>query len=384
MKKRILIYYGYMGGGGAERVLLDLLHNIDYERYEVSLALICPGGVLYDQIPPEVRKILLWPRYNVQYKLLCRLSLWLGWNGPMRRHLRRWLGRDNFDAEISFLEGMPVKLHAIHRPDDLRARHLTWVHCDLDTHRYTATGFRQGEELRCYQAVEAVVNVSRDTRDALLRRFPELDPSRAIVINNPVDTRKIQRMALEEPQPDKDPSRLTLAFCGRLTPQKKPERMIRLARRLMDDPEVPPFRVLMIGDGELRTEVEALRHDLGLDDVVEMPGYLVNPYPLLATADVLVSTSAYEGFALVLMEAGALGVPIVSTRTAGPTHIIGENNNYGLLTSHDDDSIYRAVRRLLLDPALRGKYGRLALARSKDYGLRPFMKQFYHLVNKGL
>ncbi len=60
-KKRILFIDGPLGGGGAERVLIDVLRNIDYERFEVDLAVICRGGALMDEVPPQVRVIELFP-----------------------------------------------------------------------------------------------------------------------------------------------------------------------------------------------------------------------------------------------------------------------------------------------------------------------------------
>ena len=74
MKKKILFIYGQLNGGGAERVLLDILHNIDYSQNEVDLCQIIGGGTLIDEVPKEVNIISLWNGYTFSYKLAVRLS----------------------------------------------------------------------------------------------------------------------------------------------------------------------------------------------------------------------------------------------------------------------------------------------------------------------
>lgn len=73
-KTRILFIDGPLGGGGAERVLIDILRNIDYERFDVDLAVICRGGALMDEVPSKVNVIELWRSYNLAYKLAYRAS----------------------------------------------------------------------------------------------------------------------------------------------------------------------------------------------------------------------------------------------------------------------------------------------------------------------
>lgn len=97
-----------------------------------------------------------------------------------------------------------------------------------------------------------------------------------------------------------------------------------------------------IGDGELRSEMEQQIHDLGVEDMVQIIGFKRNPFPYVKSADMMFCCSGYEGFCLAICEAMVLGIPVVSTKTSGPIEII-DNNKYGILCDHDENSMFDAV-----------------------------------------
>ena len=370
IKKKILFLYGPLGGGGAERVLIDLLNNIDYDKYEVDLSLIVNQGILLPEVPTKVNIIPLWKEYNLYYKIAFRLSIWFGNNFLFRRVLREKITKQ-YDAEISFLEGIPLKLHALMKT---KAKKITWAHCDLFNFPYEANQFAQGEELLAYNKMDAVVCVSNDTLQAFEKRFPTCT-SNKIVVYNPIDIAKITRLANEGKE--KSNELFTIVSVGRLTHQKKMDRVIRLASRFKQEQIKVHFQI--IGDGELKEELLALRKKLEVEDVVEFVGFLKNPFSHIKTADMLFLSSAFEGFGLVVCEAMCLGVPVVSTKTAGPTEII-DNNKYGLLCNHDDESIYSAVKEMMDDTVLRAHYKIVSYERALDFSVENTIKQFDTLL----
>lgn len=359
-KKRILFIYGQMNGGGAERVLLDLLHNIDYTKHEVDLCQIVGGGILADEIPGDVHIIKLWKDYELSYKLAIRLSNIFGCNYLIKRKLREKLLK-RYDLEISFLEGLPLKIHAMM---NTKTRKVTWVHCDLLRFPYEAKGFRKGEELAAYNKMDKVVCVANDTKVAFQRRFPQC-MSEVIVVYNPIDVKKITRLS-EAFRPTK-PQKFTIITSGRLTPPKKPDRVLRIARKFKDHGIDVLFR--WIGDGELRDELMTLRKELGVEDMVDFLGFQKNPFPFVKQADMMFCCSGYEGFCLVICEAMCLGVPVVSTKTSGPIEIL-DNNRYGLLTGHSDEEMFMAVKRMVEDSSLRAYYSAQGRIRVQDFDVR--------------
>lgn len=373
MKKRLLFIDGPLGGGGAERVLIDILRNIDYDRYDVDLAVICRGGALMDEVPEQVRVIELWPSYNLHYKLAYRVSKWLHCNWLFSRVMNGNKLRKDYELEISFLEGMPLKLGALRKTT---AKKATWVHADLYTHRYEANQFYPGEELRCYNKMDVVVNVSKDCENAFCKRFPDCKAEKR-VIYNPIDRTKIERMAVDTVAAPKDNS-LTVITVGRVTPPKKPERLLQVAH--MAKKAGLPVKFKWVGDGELRQQMEVLRNEMGLQDIVEFTGFTKNPFPHIKAADVMMVTSDFEGFCLVICEAMCLGVPVISTRTAGPSEIIGDNE-FGILTEINAEGLFEALKRWVENPEDMAAVAQKALSRPDKYSVNNTLQQLYNLID---
>lgn len=346
MKKKILFIYGQLNGGGAERVLLDILHNIDYSQYEVDLCQIVAGGTLIDEVPAVVKIIPLWRGYTLGYKIAIRLSNKWGNNYLFKRKLKKKLTKQ-YDMEISFLEGFPLKIHAMM---NTTSKKISWVHCDLFRFPYEADQFRSGEELTAYNKMDKIVCVSKDAKEAFKKRFPTCI-SDVVVIYNPIDSKKIEK--LSKAFKPKRKEKFTIITSGRLTSSKKMDRVLRVAKRFKEEHIDVKFQIL--GDGELKGELLNLRQQLEVEDMVDFLGYQKNPFPYIKQADLMFCCSGYEGFCLVICEAMCLGVPVVCTKTSGPIEIL-ENNKYGLLCEHDDESMFKAVKKMVLDEKLRTDY----------------------------
>lgn len=368
--KRYLFIDGQLNGGGAERVLIDILRNFDYEHNEVTLLQVNAGGALIDEVPSQVQVVSAWSGYTREYSLAYRCSQWLDWDYPLRSQLLKAIRGQHYDVAISFLEGMPLKMHAM--ITEVADRNYSWVHVDLFKYQYEVDQFRKGEEIRAYNKMDGVICVAKDTADAFLCRFPNCQtPVR--VIYNPIDSKKI---AYESDEYRVAKGEFTICVVGRLSDQKKPHRVIRLARRIKD--EGLRIKIQLIGDGDLRDELMKLSELSGVDDMVEFLGFHRNPFPYVKAADMLLSTSGYEGFSLVICEAIALGVPVVATKTAGPMEIL-DNDRYGLLCEHDDESIYQAVKRMYEDAELRRHYSEVGKERVKEFSVERTMKEIYEL-----
>lgn len=389
MKQRILFIDGPLNGGGAERVLIDVLRNIDYSRFDVDLAVICRGGALMDEVPEQVRVIELWPGYSWDYKLAYRLSKWLHCNRLFSRKMNGSKLRRDYDLEISFLEGMPLKLGAMRTTP---AKKATWVHVDLFKYPYESDQFFKGEELRAYNKMDVVVNVSKDCNDAFSKRFADCTAERR-VIYNPIDRAKIERMAARELSVDKgyeptnpttqQPNNATsqqpinIITVGRLTEQKNPARLLEVARLAKD--AGLPVHFKWVGDGGLRAEMERLSDEMGLHDMVEFTGFVKNPYPHIKAADIMLVTSDFEGFCLVICEAQCLGVPVISTPTAGPCEIIGKNE-YGLLADFTAQSLFEKLKRMVENPEERRVLATRASARPNDFSVTRTIQALENLL----
>ncbi len=357
MANKILFITGQLNAGGAERVLLDILRHFDYTKYQVDLCQIIKGGTLINDVPTNVNIYHVWDNYTLHYKLSYRASNQLEIDYFIRKKLKQKI-TSKYDVVISFLEGMPLKMHAILNPN---AINISWVHCDLFNDPYEAGQFRKNEEFAAYNKMDKVICVSKSAKESFLKRFP-LVKTVVDVVYNPIDARKIVSLSNEYFVNRSD--LFTISVLGRLCPQKCIDRVIQLASNLKQNGY--KFQINIIGDGELRNELEQLSRELSVSDVVTFHGYKKNPYPLIKSSDLLLSCSGFEGFSLSICEAMCLGVPVISTKTAGPTEIIG-NNEYGILCGHDDDDIFKAVKYAIENRDALAKYSQRGVTRITEF-----------------
>ena len=166
-----------------------------------------------------------------------------------------------------------------------------------------------------YRRFKRVVCISRAIRDDLVAKCRYAFRQNLDVIYNPHDVLGIQRAALEELDPAEQQlfSRKTVVFLGRLTGVKAPWHLIKAFRALLD--RGVQARLLVIGDGDPVVERDAKSQvaRYGMGDSVIFLGRRSNPYKYLARADVLALSSHFEGTPNVIVEAIALGVPVVSS-----------------------------------------------------------------------
>ncbi len=204
---------------------------------------------------------------------------------------------------------------------------------------------------RMLPLADAIVAVSKGVEDDLIARCP----GRMLftkVIYNPVIRPNLRALAMSTGEGNPILGSGGLPFfvgAGRLTPQKDFSTLIRafaLCRKTKD------VRLVLLGDGPQRGELEALCRTLGIAGEVDFLGFRPNPFPYMAKAAAFILSSAYEGFGNVVAEALALGTPVISTDCRhGPAEIL-DHGRYGqLVPVADAGEMAKAMIRALDGPA---------------------------------
>jgi glycosyltransferase involved in cell wall biosynthesis len=188
---------------------------------------------------------------------------------------------------------------------------------------------------------------------------------RVVVIPNAIDLERIAALAAEPIDIRRWPAGPVLVHVGRFTHAKDHETLLKAFAQIRSR---RPAMLMLVGDGEDEASVRALSTALNLDADVVFTGFTRNPYRYLARATVCVLTSRFEGLPNALIEAMAVGVPIVSTACQyGPLEIL-EDGKYGMLTPVGDAAAFAAaVEALLDDPARRRELIERGRLRARDF-----------------
>jgi N-acetylgalactosamine-N,N'-diacetylbacillosaminyl-diphospho-undecaprenol 4-alpha-N-acetylgalactosaminyltransferase len=301
MRQSLVFAINSLAGGGAERVFTSLLggSRAYAEKYDISV-------VLLDNDEDAYRL----PDWASPTRLDCGHSFVRSIG-----RLHRFLGARKPSLAVSFLTRANVatalSMALRRRPFILSER------VDTSAHLGSGASARFSRMLvrLTYPRASALIAVSSGVADTLVRDFG-VKRERIHVAANPVDVERITSMASEQPSIEVGPD--DCVAMGRLVPNKNFALAIRAFAA-----SGRPGRLIILGEGPERAALEALARELGLADRCIFPGFAANPYAVLARAGLFILSSNAEGFPNSLVEAMAVGTPVVSTDCrAGPSEIL--------------------------------------------------------------
>jgi len=379
VKARVIFVYTAMATGGSTTSLLEVLRNLDYERFDVDLMLLDSDGPLIGSVPPEVS--IVRPRYRRFPRLGFRrryfsfmyvlelVSAWrrsLAAGNPLVRSqclagpISRYYGQPPgpYDVAVGFLEFAP-SAYVAHRVQ--ADRKIGWLHVD-----YSGSRLLADVELGTLGLLSTIVLVSEANRRHFMDLYPSL-ASRCVVVENMLDEESVHRKANEPtavqfPQPPSDFD-INLVSNSRIVfAHKGLDRGLRALRSLLD--EGLPTRVhwWVVGDGPDFEKMRRLVLSLALDEHVTMLGNLANPFPVVKAMDVFFIPSLYEGKPMAVTEAQILGLPVLATDYASAGEQIRDGVD-GLIVRNDPEGILGGLRRLAVEPSLLSDLSEGARAR---------------------
>jgi glycosyltransferase involved in cell wall biosynthesis len=200
-----------------------------------------------------------------------------------------------------------------------------------------------------YARVDQIIAVSQGVAEDTLK-ITGLPQDRVTAIHNPVVSPRLYDLSREpigHPWFNGHGAPIILA-AGRLTPQKDFATLIRAFAKVRTHKDC---RLVILGEGRLRPELEKLAKDLNVADAVALPGFVSNPYAYMARSSLFVLSSAWEGSGNVLTEAAALGRPVVATDCpSGPRELLQDGRYGPLVPVGDVDKLAEAMLETLQHP----------------------------------
>lgn len=353
--KKILFLIHDLGPGGAEKVLVNLVNNMDPQQFDITVMALFGGGVNEQFLKPHIRYVACFKRMIRGNSHLMKLLT--------PRQLHNWLIKDRYDIEVSYLEGPSARIISGCPHADIRL--VSWIHVEQHTKAVAAQSFRSYEEsVRCYGRFHQTVCVSEYVKQDFLTLYPGL--RNVCVLYNTNETAQILEQAKESVEPDVfREGEVRLCGVGKLMPIKGFDRIARIHKRLREDGF--PVHTYILGEGSERGKIETYVKENGLDDSFTLLGYRTNPYQYLARCDLFLCASTAEGFSTAATEALILGVPVCTVEVSGMKEMLGENNEHGIVTENDEDALYEGIISLLEDPKRLAHYKNSAALRGKDF-----------------
>ncbi|MFH1087702.1 MAG: glycosyltransferase family 4 protein [Chloroflexota bacterium] len=213
------------------------------------------------------------------------------------------------------------------------------------------------------RATAAIICVSAYDRRLALK-FKVAPPEKLVLIHNGVDSAPFLGAKGEQVRREFGLGEVpVLAMVGRLAPQKDPLTLLEACKLLKAD-----FRLMIVGDGELRGQMEEFVALNDLRDKVTLTGERHDIPAIMAASDILVLSSRWEGLPLVIIEAGFIGLPVVAAGVGGVPELIEDGVTGFIVPPRDPKALAGAIWKLLGDAELRRRFG----TASREKALRQF------------
>ncbi|MDX1520489.1 MAG: glycosyltransferase [Anaerolineae bacterium] len=340
-QKHIAIFMPSLFGAGGQRSMLNLAHGMADSGYAVDLVLAQAEGAFMSEVRSSVRVVdLKASRALTSFPALVR-----------------YLRREQPDAMLSVFGYVNIIALWAWRLASVRTRLLVNEQNTVSMEAGNAASWRSRMVpwlmKRFYPWANGIVVVSNGVRDDMARSI-NIDRERITVIYNPSVVRaevlEKAQAPLDHPwfEPDQPP---VLVAVGRLQPQKDYPMLLRAFAQVRRTRQA---RLVILGEGKERPMLEALIKELGLEQDVSLPGFVMNPFAYMARASLFVLSSRWEGLPTVLIEALCCGTKVVSTDCpSGPQEILSGGKYGQLVPVGDADAFARAIEKALTENTQR-------------------------------
>lgn len=335
MKKKVLFYNGSLRMGGIERVLVEVLQNIDKNQMDIDLV-IEDGtetlNVFEKDIPKEIEIFYLKSEklikitdffrrkkknifYKIAYNLLMNYESYI-----KKSNLKKLVKNKKYDVVIDFDMGLSkyVKMINVNKK-------IAWIHASIKNwYEKESRIARLGRRLQQYNNI---VTICDEMKEETANLFPFLK-DKLLRIYNPFNFNRILTLSEESVENIYYKENFIIAIARLTTHQKDFSTLIKAFKRAKELGKISE-KLLILGDGPDREKIEKMIRDENMEKDIILLGSIKNPYPWLKKAKIFVHSSKYEGLPTVLIEALILNKKVISSACpTGPREIL-ENGKIG-------------------------------------------------------
>ena len=332
-KKVLFIIWSFSAGGGAEKILSNLIcasneylkadilevEHFDkgFEKYPADAKILPP---IYDNTKNDLRCLVKASKRFVQFfspklfRLICRKT-------------------HDYDYVISFNYAVPSLLLF---PNE---KSVCWIHGSIEELKDSPRWKKRQHNV--FKAANAIVAISENTKKSITELYPEFEKKVCLIYNgyNFSDIFNLSKKPITDNLPNK-----FIVYIGRLDENKNPLRVLDVYKNHIH-PTHQDTHLIYIGHGKLENDLASQIKKYGLNSNVHLLGFRKNPYPILGKAKCLLCLSKTEGFPTILIESLALEVPFVSSPVAG-TKEISKSGTLSKIVNTDEEAGIQVCRYL--------------------------------------
>lgn len=346
-----------LGMGGAENITVNIARFIDREKYKVKIIVLSGENSSTDKYRSMLEEnrieiIFLNKKSGFDSAILKKLYVLFRQERPdiIHTHLYACV----YSLIPAFLCGIKKKFHTVHNMAD---KELPQIHQKVMKVAYKFGG-----------VVPIAINES--VQKSIMSCY-SLAEGKVPIVKNGVDISKFYRIE------KKNYDVIQLINVGRFFEQKNHALLIACFEILVR--EFPNLNLTLIGEGELKNEIQEKVQEKGLKKNVHFTGNVSNVEDYLANADIYVMSSDYEGLPLSVIEGMAAGLAIVSTRAGGVVDLVQNGKNGFLTNVGDKDQLVHAVSVLLKDKTLLKQMQEASIKLASEYSVENMVKEYQKL-----
>lgn len=375
--KKILFFLESLSGGGAEKVLSDIVYNLDKSKFDITVCTVTDEGIYQDKVSEvcEYKSLLKMRDYYAGGVRKVIFSLKIKFIYLFNACLvYKMFFHEQYDIEIAFIEGFATKLIA---SANSSSKKIAWVHIDVEKNPYADKVYKNKEaQIAAYSKFSKIVCVSKNVKNAFEKKF--FSSNKVVVQYNPVsrhdlEIKKNERIDIVRPKG------LLLGTIGRLEKVKGYLRLLKCVDKLIK--EGYRFSLWIIGEGTQRKDLERYISTHNLSKMVSLLGFKKNPYKYLFQCDAFVCSSYAEGFSTAATESLLLEKPIFTVACAGMNELFG-NQNCGKIVENTDKALYDMLKEVVSGKINLNSFKSDIQIRSKEFDIKQRIKDIEKLLEE--
>ncbi len=342
--------------GGAENVLVDLVNSMDQSKFRITVQTLFDQDSQKDRLKKGIEyKSCLYHQFHGNSRILAMIPA---------KPLYQMIVREHYDIVVSYLEGPTA--HILSGCPYSDSRKIAWIHVEMDNAKQASVGFKSLYDAnKAYQMFDKMVFVAKTVQESF-QKATGISYKNASVLYNTIDSDTIINKANDKQNVKKyAEDEFNIVSVGRIIEDKGFDRLANIQIKLKDLGY--KTHVYILGEGKEKNSIESYIAKNAASDSFTFLGFKENPYPYVLDADLFVCSSRREGFSTAVTEALVLGVPVVSTNCSGAYELLGENNEYGIVTENNEGALFDGLKKLLDDSAELNHYRLKAKERGRMF-----------------